>query len=228
MPAVLGPGQVLAADRVLPAPEPVRSSLPEAGLRRGSLVGISGTGAMTLLLSLLVEPVGAGSWAAVVGLPDLGLEAAAAMGVDLGRVALVPDPGADWASVAAAALDALDVVVLRPPRRCRAADAHRLAARARERRSVLVLADARGWPDRPDLELEAEVEGWEGLEEGAGTLQRRRGRVVVSGRRGAGRPATVLCWLPDPEGRLAARGSKAVPVPKAVGGEIPETIAWAG
>lgn len=228
MPGVLGPGQVLAAARVLPAPEPMCSYLPEAGLRRGSLVGISGTGGMTLLLSLLVEPVGAGSWAAVVGLPDLGLEAAAAMGVDLGRVALVPNPGADWVSVAAAALDALDVVVLRPPHRCRAADAHRLAARARERRSVLVLADARGWPERPDLELEAEVEGWEGLDEGAGTLRRRRGRIVVSGRRGAGRPVTVPCWLPDPEGRLAARGPKAVRVSKALGSEVPETVAWAG
>ncbi|MGH9006889.1 MAG: hypothetical protein ACRDV6_04100, partial [Acidimicrobiales bacterium] len=70
--AVLGPGQILAAARVLPVPEPVGPFLPEAGLRRGSLVGISGPGATTLLLSVLVEPITTGSWAAVIGLPDLG------------------------------------------------------------------------------------------------------------------------------------------------------------
>ncbi|MGH9007406.1 MAG: hypothetical protein ACRDV6_06810, partial [Acidimicrobiales bacterium] len=161
--------------------------------------------------------------AAVIGLPDLGLEAAAAMGVDLARVALVPDPGTGWASVAAAALDALDIVVLRPPRRCRAADAHRLAGRARERGSVLVLAGPGGWPERPDLELAAQVEDWEGLGQGAGTLRRRRGRVVVSGRRAAGRPIVVPCWLPGPDGRLAARGSMTARVRAEL-----ETIAWAG
>jgi hypothetical protein len=228
LPAVLGPGQVLAAARVLPAPEPVRPFLPEAGLRRGSLVGVSGPGGMTLLLSLLVEPITAGSWAAVIGLPDLGLEASAAMGVDLGRIALVPDPGSGWASVAAAALDALDVVVLRPPRHCRAADAHRLAARARERGSVLLLAGPRSWPERPDLELATEVEGWEGLGEGSGTLRRRRGRIVVSGRRAAGRPAAVPCWLPGPDGRLTARHPRVERARQPVRAEELESIAWAG
>src|SRR6476660_8273685 len=85
---------VLSGDErlpVLPALEPL---LPGAGLRRGSVVAVSGS--TSLLCALLAGASQAGSWCAVVGLPDLGLVAAAGLGVALERLALVPDPGSQW------------------------------------------------------------------------------------------------------------------------------------
>ncbi|MGH9045998.1 MAG: hypothetical protein ACRDVW_01655 [Acidimicrobiales bacterium] len=222
-------GQVLASERMLAVGAPLAHLLPGAGLRRGSLVGVSGPGGSTLLFSLLAEPLGQGSWAGVVGLPDLGLEAAAQMGVDLARIALVPDPGPNWSAIAAVLLDAMDLVVLRPSGHCRPADAHRLAARARERGSVLlVVRGGSPWPERPDVELTAEATGWEGLGAGSGTLLRRPGRIVVSGRRAAGREGSLPCWLPGPDGRLTPRRSREEPLPERAAGQTPDTMAWAG
>ncbi len=223
-------GQVLSGERVLPAPVPLVPLLPGAGLRRGSLVQVTGRGASTLLLSLLSAPLAQGSWAGVVGLPDLGLEAAAQMGVDLARIALVPDPGSGWAAVVAVLLDALDLVAVRPPGHCRPGDAHRLAAHARERGAVLLVASGDGppWPERPDVELTAEAGRWEGLGRGSGTLRRRPGRVVVSGRRAAARPMAVSCWLPGTDGRLAARLPRVEPSLAPVSRDASETIAWTG
>ena len=114
---------------------------------RGSVTVVEGDGAATsLALALVAGPSAAGSWTAVVGCPGLGLAAAAEAGVALERLALVaePEPG-DWAGVVAALVGAVDVVVVGPTHRVRAADARRLAARARERGTVLVqLPTARG------------------------------------------------------------------------------------
>jgi hypothetical protein len=224
---VHGEGSVLAAERVLPVPDSLAPLLP-GGLQRGTLVGVSGAGGVTLALCLLTEPLTQGSWAAVVGLPDLGLEAAAALGVELSRVALIPDPGPNWTAVVAVLLDALDIVMVRPPRHCRPADARRLGARARERGSILLLsAGGTVWPERPDLQLTVETDGWEGLGLGVGTLRRRAARVVVTGRRGADRPRSMTCWLPGPDGRLVTRQSRTEVTATFVANEL-ERVAWAG
>jgi hypothetical protein len=223
-PVVAGRGLALAEARVLPVPGPLAPLLP-AGIRRGSVVGVSGDGGTTLSLSLLAEPLAQGSWAAVVGEPDLGIEAAVGLGVDLSRVALVPRPGPSWPAVLAVLLESMELVVLRPPGRPRLGDARRLAARARERGSVLVVTGPPGtWPEPPELTLAAEVEGWEGLGSGAGTLRRRRVRVVASGRRGAERPRTAACWLPAPDGKLAERRTGRLPPAE----PEPEAMSWAG
>ncbi len=219
-------GRALAAERVLPVPEPLVPLLPGAGLQRGSLVGISGSGGVTLLLSLLVEPLAQGSWAAAVGLPDLGLEAAAKMGVELGRLALVPDPGPGWPVVVAALLDTLDLVALCTPGHCRPAEARRLAARARERGSTLLVVGGPRWPERADVEFVAEAERWQGLGGGSGTLRRRPARVVVSGRRGGDRPRVASCWLPGPDGCLTGRRPSGEPAPASA--PPAERVAWAG
>ncbi|MGH9045625.1 MAG: hypothetical protein ACRDVP_12525 [Acidimicrobiales bacterium] len=191
---------------LLRTPLALAPGLPQGGIQRGSLVGVSGAGGTTLLFSLLVEWLAQGSWAAVVGPPDLGLEAASAMGVDMERLALIPCPGSGWADVVTVLLGSLDLVVLRPPVRCRPQVARRLAARVREQGSILVLTGGMGWPDTPDIDLIVVAGAWEGLGLGSGTLKRRPATVTVSGRR-AGTPRKVDCWLPGTDGRLSPRES---------------------
>ncbi|HWD05331.1 MAG TPA: hypothetical protein VG674_23065 [Amycolatopsis sp.] len=85
-----------------PSPDPATSagSLPTAsalaglvpgGLRRGSTMSIAGSAA--LVLALLAEATRQGSWAAIAGMPDVGVVAAAELGVDLDHLALISDPG---------------------------------------------------------------------------------------------------------------------------------------
>lgn len=203
----------LARERVLPVTEPLQALLPN-GLRRGTTVGVGGRGATSFSLALLAGPMAAGSWAAVVG-PDgpdqLGLAAAAELGVPLERLVLVtPGPGDDaraLATAAAALVDAFDVVLVRPRRRVGASDARRLAARSRERGSVMVvLGGEQVWPEAPDVRLEVTAAAWEGLGAGHGHLRARRATVEATGRRDAARTRRALLWLPAAGGGVAAAG----------------------
>ncbi|GDY29247.1 hypothetical protein GTS_08800 [Gandjariella thermophila] len=105
--------QARAAGRVLPVPAELAGLLPWGGLRRGSTVPVRGS--TSLLLALLATATAEGSWAAVVGVPDLGLLAAREFGVAVHRLALVPRPGAEFPSVVAALLDGVDLVAAAPP-----------------------------------------------------------------------------------------------------------------
>ena len=88
-----------ATERILAVPDALASLLPHGGLQRGSLVATSGTASSSLALALVGPTTTSGGWVAVVGLPHLGLVAAAELGVDLERVLLVDEPGPDrWAS----------------------------------------------------------------------------------------------------------------------------------
>jgi len=188
--------------RSLPVLPPLAPLLPHGALRRGSTVLVHGT--PSLLLALLAGPSQAGSWCAVVGVPALGLVAAAEAGVALDRLPLVPAPGADWAAVAAALLDALDVVVVAPPGRVRDVDARRLAARARQRGSVLVPfgVPAGKW-EGADLWLTVNDARWDGPGMGHGHLRARQVEVRCTGRGSAVRPRSVRLWLPAPGGGVS-------------------------
>ncbi|HEX4703670.1 MAG TPA: hypothetical protein VH352_16190, partial [Pseudonocardiaceae bacterium] len=94
------------ARQILPVRAELADLLPLHGLRRGSTVVVRGS--TTVLLALLAEATAAGSWAAVVGMPDLGLLAAAELGVAMPRLAVVPKPGANFGDVVAALLDGVD------------------------------------------------------------------------------------------------------------------------
>ncbi len=74
-----------------PVAAPLAPLLPGGGLRRGSVVAVHGSTA--LLLALLAAATAQGVWAAVVGVGDLGVLAAAEAGVAVQRLALVPAPG---------------------------------------------------------------------------------------------------------------------------------------
>ena len=177
-------------------------------------------GGYSVALSLAAAVTASGGWAVAVGLPSLGLVAAAELGVELRRLALVPHPGDQWAVVTAALVDGFDLLMLRPPGRVRPVDARRLAARVRERGTVMLVVDAPGWPEAPDLKLSLSVPRtrWEGLGAGHGCLAGRRVEVVSSGRRVGGRDRRVDVWLPAPSsGQLEAAASvpTELPVPLA-------------
>jgi hypothetical protein len=196
---------------VLPALAPL---FPQAALRRGSTVAVAGS--TSLLLAVLAGPSLAGSWCAVVGMPALGLAAAAAAGVAVERLALVPAPGREWPSVAAALLDGLDLVVVAPGAGVRAGDARRLAARARQRGSVLVPygVPAGSW-EGTDLRLSVDGAEWAGLGDGWGRLRGRRAVVRCDGRGSAARPRRARLWLPAADGGVApvAAVGEVVPIP---------------
>jgi hypothetical protein len=200
----------LGSQRLLPVRPELQPLLPGGSLRRGSTIGIaaSGPAATSLLLALLVEASRRGSWCAVVGLPTLGVMAAAEAGIALDRFALVPTPGPDWPTVVAALLDGFDIVVVQGP----AAAAHRtgasaissaiasrLAARARQRGGVLVPHGP--WP-AVDLVLDAVDPVWHGIEAGRGRLRGRQLTVTARGRGAASAPRVTYLWLPLPTGAL--------------------------
>lgn len=176
-------GDALPPSGGMPLVPELAQLLPGRVLKRGGCVGVAGgPGRTSLLLQLLAAPIAAGGWAAVIGLPALGTEAASGLGIDLDRLALVPSPGTAWLEVTAALLDAVDIVVLAPPRSARPADARRLMARARQRHSVLVVINGK-WPDSPDVVLTAEQSLWTGLRPGHGSLRSCLLNVAASGRR---------------------------------------------
>lgn len=180
-----------------PATQPVRTHPALAGLlqmRTGSSYGVESA---TLAMMLLAGPSSDGAWCGIVGSTEFGLEAAAAVGVELSRTILVPDPGDAWLEVTAALIDVLGIVVVRPPARVSDSDAARLAARLRQRGSILV-----GWGDWPRCDARfglTDVE-WAGLGSGYGHLQARQATVEV--RRGTAPPASRRLWLPDTDLRI--------------------------
>jgi hypothetical protein len=217
-----GPGTTLADERLLPVVPALRPLLPGRGLRRGTTVTVSRSAA--LALALVAGASAAGSWVAAVGLPDLGIVAAAETGIALERLALVPAPGSRaWPAVVAALLDAVDLVLVRAPARLPAAQARRLAARARERGAVLVPLGA--WPEPADLRLVVTASAWSGLGQGHGSLQARRVEVLVAGRGAASRERRALLWLPSPDGAIAPVAAPGAP---RVGPGGPAGLALAG
>lgn len=200
---------VLGLERTLPVLEPLRPLFGDGALVRGSTVGVAGpAGATSLAVALAAGASRAGSWVAVVGLDALGLAAVGGLGVDLGRLVLVEEPPArSWGQVVAALAEAVDVVVVAPPGRIPAAVSRRLAARARERGSVVVVVDRGvvGGVERCglDLDLTLRVAGtsWEAA--GGSHLLARAVEVEATGRRRAARPRRTRLWLPGPDGAPA-------------------------
>jgi NADPH:quinone reductase-like Zn-dependent oxidoreductase len=203
-------------DRLLPVAPELRTLLPTGGLRRGSTVAVT-AGTSSLVLALLAGASASGAWSAVVGMPGLGAVAAAQAGVALERLALIPYPGPEWAAVVAVLLDGVDLVVAAPPAPVATRLAGRLAARARQRGSVLV---AYGGPwEGADLTLTAERGVWEGLSAGRGRLRHRELTIIARGRGAASRQRWVRVRLPDSTGRLAAAPADERPVFTVIDGE---------
>ena len=193
----------LAREQVLPVIAPLTTLLPQ-GLVRGTTVAVEGTSGVTsLVLALAAEASQEGSWVAAVGVSWLGLGAAAECGVVLERFAVVSAPErSEWATVVAALVDAIDIVLVNPPPRVAMGDARRLAARARERGAVLIAVGATS-ALTVDVRCTITESQWSGVEHGAGHLQSRRVTVTAAGRGSAARPRTASLWLPGRDGVIA-------------------------
>jgi hypothetical protein len=127
-----------------------------------------------------------------VGVPEIGLTAGRELGIDLDRLVLIPHPGDTWGTVVAALADAIDVVVVRPPRPVRGNDARRLAARVRQRGSVLVCLSE--W-EGADLRLTVTDHRWKGIGDGHGRLRWHAMTLRTGGRGAAAIPRTEEVWL---------------------------------
>ena len=211
--------------RVLPVREELASLLPHGGLRRGSTGVVRGS--TSLLFTLLATATERGSWAAVVGMPGLGLLAAADLGIAVRRLAVVPEPGAELASVVAALLDGVDMVAVSGAEPALAGPsgaglARRLSARARHRGAVLIPFESFGarpfgdWPNA-DLELSRTGTRWSGLggelgesgegpNTGHGHLAGFELAVSVRGRGAAVRPRHGVLVLPGGPGQPGEPG----------------------
>lgn len=219
---------------------------PGGGLRRGCIVaveepGLPGSpggslsrppGLALLCMTLAAGVSAAGAWCAAVGMPQLGVLAAAGAGVDLERLLLVPDPGSRWPQVAASLLEGCELVLLRPSTRPSPQVARRLAAHTRRSGGALVVADAGGsgqgstvYPRASTLwegahvRLHAAHSQWVGIGDGHGRLRGRRVQVVATGR--GGTPIRAQwCWLPGPDGAVAAAEPGAAGIGQDLPGEI--------
>ncbi|HWD06705.1 MAG TPA: hypothetical protein VG674_30125 [Amycolatopsis sp.] len=207
------PGVRTAAQLGQPSPDtaPSAGSLPVApalaglvpgGLRRGSTMSVAGSTA--LVLALLAEATREGAWAAITGMPDVGVVAAAELGVDLDRVALVPEPGVEVTAVLSALIDGFDLVVLGSAviRDIQPQLARRLAGRVRNRGAVVLATGP--WPGA-DLELRVANPRWRGLtDDGFGRLEFRDVVATGCGRGAAARRRTVALRLPGRSGGISA------------------------
>jgi hypothetical protein len=186
---------VLARDRSVALAGALADLVPRGAVVRGTVLrvaGAPGAGATTVAFELAAAFTTLGEWAAAVDLDaTLGPLAAAEAGVALERFAVVRRvPPARWATVVAALLDGVSLVLAEVPRGMRLGDARRLEARVREREAVLVAVEPHGvaWPAGAAYVVHAAASTWDGLEPGAGVLAGRRLQVQVEGRGQAARP----------------------------------------
>ncbi len=189
-----------------PGRQPVATHPAFAGslqLRTGASYGVDSLG---LALALVVEASRAGSWIGMIGVDDLGVEAAAELGIELSRTVLVPDPGEHWLEAVAALIDTVGVVVLRQPVRIDERTAGLVEARLRKRSAVLVVHGE--WP-RCEARLVVEQVRWLGVGRGFGRLRQRQ--VTVTVRRGDARTTHVPLWYPG-AGAPLARLTEAEPL----------------
>jgi len=180
-------------DGVPRLPVPTHPAL--AGLLQLRTGGAYEVDRASLGMALLAAPSSEGAWSAVVGAADFGIEAAAELGVDLTRTVLVPDPGEHWIEATAALVDAVSVVLLRPPAGVSERTASRRAARLRKRSAALIV-----WGSWPGAEARISVESsvWAGAQDGHGRLRSRK--VVLGVQHGSAPVRRVELWFPSVDG----------------------------
>jgi hypothetical protein len=181
----------------LPTSPAISPLLPGGTIRAGAVYSVQES--MLLVMAMLQAASASGAWCAVIGVPSFGAESAAAAGIDLERLVLVPEPDDQWLAVTAALADIATVVVTRPLGRVTPGNASRLAARLRQRGAALVaLGD---WPGS-EVTLRVTERSWQGIGTGYGFVGECRAVVSASGRAGAVRPMTAELLLPASDGSV--------------------------
>lgn len=174
---------------------PLSAVLPGGRIRRGT--ALSAGGDLPLLLALAAEAAADGAGWAAVGLPQLGVLAAADAGLELSAGLVVDAPGRAWMQVLAVLLETVPVVLVGRVGQAPDRVARRLASIMRRSGSVLLAADV--WPGA-EVQLRVQQACWEGVSDGHGLLRGRRATVISSGRGAAAAPRSVELWLPGPSG----------------------------
>jgi hypothetical protein len=161
-----------------------------------------------LCLALAAGASAAGAWCAIAGLPEAGVLAAAGLGLDAGRILLVPDPGPAWPQVTASLLDGCEIVLVRPPGPATAQIRKRLEAVLRRGRGVLLVAG--DWPGA-QVRLRVGTRRWTGLGDGHGRLRACRAQVTADGRGQAATIRTRWLWLPAEDGTVTVADPAGLP-----------------
>lgn len=174
------------------------------GIPVGAGLSVASSGSTALLLAMVAEVMKDGEWVAVVGMPTLGMAAAAELGIDLSRLVLVGDPGAHAPRVLAALIDGFDAVVIGRGVRLNAGQRRSLLGRARGQRTTIFSHD---WPES-SVRVEARVVSWRGVGYGEGYV---RERDIDVRKRGHGGERTVRLSLKG--GRVAVAASTAALAP---------------
>jgi len=184
--------------RLLPTHPALAELLPGGGLKQGAAYSVERSA--MLIMTLLAGPSAAGSWCAVVGVPEFGVEAASRFGIDLERLVLVPHPGDQWLAVTAAVADVIA----------------RLSARLQQRGATLLVLGT--WPQSEAM-LSLSDSEWFGVDEGHGHLSARQVTVTVTHRL-TGRPRSARLWLPaaDETVQRVARDGAVASLPLAATG----------
>ena len=186
---------------LLPLEPAFSALLPDEGLQTGTAYTVSPS--PSLVLSLLAAASRKGHWCAVVGMPTLGVEAAAAFGIELPRLILVPDPGDRWLAVTSALAEVVPLIAVQPGGRARDADVSRLSARLRDRGSTLLVAESAEsgvWPQSEGT-IRLHDQQWLGIGEGWGLIEGSTATVTAQTRH-TPQPMSVRVRLPGTHGAV--------------------------
>ena len=194
----------------LPVATPLASLFADGGLVRGRTIACTGDAALTTALALSAAATRAGSWLAVVGVPNLGIAAAIEAGVAIERIVLVQPPrvSREWTTTVAALVEGFDVLIVAAPPTLSVHDARRLQSRILARQSVLIVVDLPALPSLgsasvfvSDLDVHADTVSWSGIEHGGSHITQRTVRMRVDGRRCPSpreETVTLPCAMPRP------------------------------
>lgn len=188
----------LAHERTLPVVEGLSDLLPAKSMQRGSTLAVHGNSATSFGLALVGQAVRDGSFLAIVAPSSFGLASCIDYDIPLRRVVqfVLPADGAKWAQAVAAIIEGFDIVLLADRHRASASQGRSLAARNRERGSVLVRVGGTSWSEAADVRFDVNATEWAGLGQGFGHLKARQVAVQVAGRRYHGGAKVHRLMLP--------------------------------
>lgn len=187
----------------LPLDPAFSSLLPEQGFLTGATYCVSPS--PSLVLALLSAASQKGHWCAAVGMPTLGIEAAATFGVVLSRLILVPEPGERWLTVTSALAEVVPLIAVAPIGQVHDASASRLNARLRDRGTTLLIAETTGprtWPQSEGT-IRLHDQQWYVAGNGWGLLEGSTATVTAQ-TRNSPLPSSVRVRLPGSHGAVEA------------------------